>query len=174
MTVVVRVQRRLSSTSRRLCALCTSCQVRFDSSLSLLSCHSSFRCAASCHSPTHIHAHTTAGEQRSALAASFKHALDLRRATVRKLSEATWKPLAQGDAAALESIKTDRERVQAEVVSLCTDMLLLVEKTLLRAARTAAARVFYYNMYPFLLRFVSLCDILLVASVSLDAFLVFP
>ena len=43
-----------------------------------------------------------AESQRTLLAAAFKHALDVRRSTIRKLTEAQWVPLAKGTTAVIQ------------------------------------------------------------------------
>jgi len=85
-------------------------------------------------------------EERNLLSVGYKNVIGSRRASWRILSSIEVKERQKGDDTKEAAIKTYREKVEAELQSICTDIFGILDDNLIPAATTGESKVFYLKM----------------------------
>jgi 14-3-3 protein epsilon len=86
-------------------------------------------------------------EERNLLSVAYKNVIGARRASWRIVSSIESKEEAKKrEKWLLDSIKSYRETIEAELRNICGDILSLLENNLIPAAQSAESKVFFYKM----------------------------
>jgi 14-3-3 protein epsilon len=85
-------------------------------------------------------------EERNLLSVAYKNVIGARRASWRIISSIEQKEESKGNENHVKRIREYRSKVEAELGSICADILSLLDNNLIPHASTSESRVFYYKM----------------------------
>jgi len=85
-------------------------------------------------------------EERNLLSVAYKNVIGARRASWRIISSIEQKEESKGNTAHVGHIRGYRTKVEAELSSICADILALLDEHLIQSASTGESKVFYYKM----------------------------
>ncbi|EER10014.1 14-3-3 protein, putative [Perkinsus marinus ATCC 50983] len=85
-------------------------------------------------------------EERNLLSVAYKNAVGSRRASWRIVSSVEQKEASKGNTTNAEIAKGYREKVEAELQTICDAILDLLDKPLITHSQTGESKVFYYKM----------------------------
>jgi 14-3-3 protein epsilon len=85
-------------------------------------------------------------EERNLLSVAFKNVIGARRASWRIVSSIEQKEESKGNAGHVKIIQAYRKTVEKELSDICEDILGLLQKTLIPAAQSGEAKVFFLKM----------------------------
>jgi 14-3-3 protein epsilon len=85
-------------------------------------------------------------EERNLLSVAFKNVIGARRASWRIVSSIEQKEESKGNAGHVKIIQTYRKVVEKELSDICEDILGLLQNTLIPAAQSGEAKVFFLKM----------------------------
>jgi len=85
-------------------------------------------------------------EERNLLSVAYKNVIGARRASRRILASIEQKEANKGNQDHVEKTKNYRNKIEAELVKICHDILDILSKHLIVAATSAESKVFYYKM----------------------------
>jgi 14-3-3 protein epsilon len=85
-------------------------------------------------------------EERNLLSVAYKNVIGARRASWRIISSIEQKEESKGNATHVEHIRSYRTKVEAELATICGDILALLDEHLIQSASTGESKVFYYKM----------------------------
>ncbi|KAJ8266277.1 hypothetical protein GJAV_G00128590 [Gymnothorax javanicus] len=85
-------------------------------------------------------------EERNLLSVAYKNVIGARRASWRIISSIEQKEESKGGEDKLQMIRTYRTTVEKELAGICNDILDVLDKHLIPAAKTGESKVFYYKM----------------------------
>ncbi|KAK2969498.1 hypothetical protein RJ640_017338, partial [Escallonia rubra] len=113
-------------------------------------------------------------EERNLLSVGYKNVIGARRASWRILSSIEQKEDARGNEPNVRRIRTYRESVEAELSTICSDIMAVIDKHLIPSASAGESAVFFYKMkgdyYRYMAEFKSGSDKKEVAEQSLKAY----
>ncbi|KAK3005593.1 hypothetical protein RJ639_017225, partial [Escallonia herrerae] len=113
-------------------------------------------------------------EERNLLSVGYKNVIGARRASWRILSSIEQKEDARGNEPNVRRIRTYRESVEAELSTICNDIMAVIDKHLIPSASAGESAVFFYKMkgdyYRYMAEFKSGTDKKEVAEQSLKAY----
>lgn len=99
-------------------------------------------------------------EERNLLSVAYKNVIGARRASWRIISSIEQKEENKGNEHHVKKIKAYRQKVEAELESICNDILDVLRNHSIPAAQSGEAKVFYYKMkgdyYRYLAEFASI------------------
>ncbi|EER03129.1 DNA damage checkpoint protein Rad24, putative [Perkinsus marinus ATCC 50983] len=85
-------------------------------------------------------------EERNLLSVAYKNAVGSRRASWRIVSSVEQKETSKGNTTNAEIAKGYREKIEAELQTICDAILDLLDKSLIPHSQTGESKVFYYKM----------------------------
>jgi len=85
-------------------------------------------------------------EERNLLSVAYKNVIGARRASWRIVSSIEQKEESKGNADNVKTIKTYREKIEAELSDTCRSILSLLENYLVPSANSGESKVFYLKM----------------------------
>jgi len=85
-------------------------------------------------------------EERNLLSVAFKNVIGARRASWRIVSSIEQKEESKGNAGHVKIIQSYRKVIEKELADICEDILTLLQKTLIPAAQSGEAKVFFLKM----------------------------
>jgi len=85
-------------------------------------------------------------EERNLLSVAYKNVIGARRASWRIVSSIEQKEDNKGNDTQVVKIKAYRQKIEAELSDVCTDILAVLNDHLIPAAESGESRVFYYKM----------------------------
>ncbi|KAL5571025.1 hypothetical protein UlMin_023306 [Ulmus minor] len=85
-------------------------------------------------------------EERNLLSVGYKNVVGSRRASWRILSSIEQKEEAKGNEAHAKKIKEYRQKVEAELTTICGDIMTVIDEHLIPSATAGESTVFYYKM----------------------------
>jgi 14-3-3 protein epsilon len=85
-------------------------------------------------------------EERNLLSVAYKNVVGARRAASRIISSIEQKEENKGNEQHVAKIKEYRAKIEAELSSICNDILTILDKHLVPSATTGESKVFYYKM----------------------------
>lgn len=85
-------------------------------------------------------------EERNLLSVGYKNVIGARRASWRILSSIEQKEESKGNEQNTKRIKEYRQKVEAELTSICDDILRTLNEHLIPSSSTGESKVFYYKM----------------------------
>ncbi|KAI6687784.1 hypothetical protein NL676_024612 [Syzygium grande] len=85
-------------------------------------------------------------EERNLLSVGYKNVIGARRASWRILSSIEQKEEAKGNEQNAKRIKDYRQRVEDELMKICSDILSVIDKHLIPSSSSGESTVFYYKM----------------------------
>eukprot|EP01099_Mayorella_cantabrigiensis_P000347 TRINITY_DN1160_c0_g1_i1.p1 TRINITY_DN1160_c0_g1~~TRINITY_DN1160_c0_g1_i1.p1 ORF type:complete len:277 (-),score=78.62 TRINITY_DN1160_c0_g1_i1:96-926(-) len=85
-------------------------------------------------------------EERNLLSVAYKNVIGARRASWRIISSIEQKEDNKGNKDHVVKIKEYRSKVEAELASICNDILSLLDEFLIPSSSTGESKVFYYKM----------------------------
>ena len=85
-------------------------------------------------------------EERNLLSVAYKNVIGARRASWRIISSIEQKEDNKGNKDHVVKIKEYRSKVEAELTSICNDILSLLDEFLIPSSSTGESKVFYYKM----------------------------
>ncbi|KAG2184152.1 hypothetical protein INT44_009167 [Umbelopsis vinacea] len=85
-------------------------------------------------------------EERNLLSVAYKNVIGSRRASWRILSSIEQKEESKGNARQVEIIKDYRQKVELELKDVCTDILKVLDESLIAKSQAGESKVFYYKM----------------------------
>ncbi|KAI8147496.1 14-3-3-like protein [Fennellomyces sp. T-0311] len=85
-------------------------------------------------------------EERNLLSVAYKNVIGARRASWRIVSSIEQKEEGKGNAAQVEKIKAYRQKIEAELQDVCSDILNVLKDNLIPNAQGGESKVFYYKM----------------------------
>ena len=85
-------------------------------------------------------------EERNLLSVAYKNVIGARRASWRIISSIEQKEDNKGNKDHVVKIKDYRAKVEAELTSICNDILSLLDEYLIPSSSTGESKVFYYKM----------------------------
>ncbi|KAJ3373847.1 hypothetical protein GGF31_008732 [Allomyces arbusculus] len=85
-------------------------------------------------------------EERNLLSVAYKNVIGARRASWRIVSSIEQKEENKGNAAQVDKIKGYRQKIEAELSDVCSDILAVLDAHLIPAAEAGESKVFYYKM----------------------------
>ncbi|CAH1766935.1 2302_t:CDS:2, partial [Entrophospora sp. SA101] len=85
-------------------------------------------------------------EERNLLSVAYKNVIGARRASWRIISSIEQKEENKGNDTQVQKIKAYRQKVEAELSEVCSDILAVLDEHLIPAAEAGESRVFYYKM----------------------------
>jgi len=85
-------------------------------------------------------------EERNLLSVAYKNVIGARRASWRIVSSIEQKEENKGNEGQVIKIKTYRQKIEAELGDVCSDILLVLDEHLIPAAEAGESKVFYYKM----------------------------
>ncbi|GAB2284404.1 14-3-3-like protein D [Dionaea muscipula] len=113
-------------------------------------------------------------EERNLLSVGYKNVVGSRRAAWRILSSIEQKEESKGNEVHVKRIREYRQKVEAELSTICGDIMTLIDEHLVPSCSTAESTVFYYKMkgdyYRYLAEFKSGNEKKEVADKSLEAY----
>jgi 14-3-3 protein epsilon len=86
-------------------------------------------------------------EERNLLSVAYKNVIGARRASWRIVSSIEQKEESKGNEAHVAKIKAYRQKIEAELKDVCSDILEVLEAHLIPSAQAGESSVFYYKMY---------------------------
>ena len=113
-------------------------------------------------------------EERNLLSVAYKNVVGARRAASRIISSIEQKEENKGNEQHVAKIKEYRAKIEAELSSICNDILTILDKHLVPSATTGESKVFYYKMkgdyYRYLAEFLQQEDRSKVSGQANDAY----
>lgn len=88
-------------------------------------------------------------EERNLLSVAYKNVIGARRASWRIVSSIEQKEENKGNEAQVLKIKAYRQKIEAELSDVCSDILAVLTNHLIPAAEQGESKVFYYKMQVF-------------------------
>jgi len=85
-------------------------------------------------------------EERNLLSVAYKNVIGARRASWRIISSIESKEESKGNEAHVALIKSYREKIENELLDICSDILDVLNNHLIPVAETGESKVFYYKM----------------------------
>ncbi|KAJ1982880.1 hypothetical protein H4R35_000006 [Dimargaris xerosporica] len=85
-------------------------------------------------------------EERNLLSVAYKNVIGARRASWRVVSSVQQKEESRGNGAQADRIQVYRQKIEKELLDICTDILDVLEKYLLPKAIAGESKVFYHKM----------------------------
>lgn len=85
-------------------------------------------------------------EERNLLSVAYKNVIGSRRASWRIVSSIENKESSRGNEAQVEKIKSYRSVIEAELRDVCQDILEVLKENLIKSAKEAESKIFYYKM----------------------------
>ncbi|KAJ6830708.1 14-3-3-like protein GF14-E [Iris pallida] len=85
-------------------------------------------------------------EERNLLSVGYKNVIGARRASWRILSSIEQKEEAKGNESHVKKIREYRQKVEAELSDICTDIMAVIDQHLIPSATAGESSVFYYKM----------------------------
>ncbi|KAM0792952.1 hypothetical protein ACM66B_002710 [Microbotryomycetes sp. NB124-2] len=85
-------------------------------------------------------------EERNLLSVAYKNVIGARRASWRIVSSIEGKEEAKGNTTQVTAIKAYREKIEAELASICEDILKVLDEHLIKSAESGESKVFYHKM----------------------------
>lgn len=85
-------------------------------------------------------------EERNILAVAFKNVVGTRRAAWRVLSSIQKKENIKGNSENVQKVKNYKQQIEKELTSICTDILNLLDSTLVPNSNSDEAKVFFFKM----------------------------
>ncbi|KAF3444024.1 hypothetical protein FNV43_RR13714 [Rhamnella rubrinervis] len=85
-------------------------------------------------------------EERNLLSVGYKNVVGSRRASWRILSSIQQKEAAKGNEVQAKWIKEYRQKVESELSTICSDIMILIDEHLIPSASVGESTVFYYKM----------------------------
>ena len=78
---------------------------------------------------------------------TYRNVIGARRASWRIISSIEQKEESKGNESQVSKIKAYRQKVEAELSDVCTDILEVLDKHLIPSAQAGESKVFYHKMY---------------------------
>jgi len=85
-------------------------------------------------------------EERNLLSVAYKNVIGARRASWRIVTSIETKEESKGNEANVKKIKEYRDKIEAELSEVCTDIIKILDDHLIAVAETAESKVFYCKM----------------------------
>ncbi|KAJ2288556.1 hypothetical protein IWW55_006480, partial [Coemansia sp. RSA 2706] len=85
-------------------------------------------------------------EERNLLSVAYKNVIGSRRASWRIVSSIENKELNRGNTEQVERIKSYRAVIEKELKDVCDDILAVLKENLIKTAKEAESKIFYYKM----------------------------
>ncbi|ORZ40202.1 14-3-3 protein-domain-containing protein [Catenaria anguillulae PL171] len=85
-------------------------------------------------------------EERNLLSVAYKNVIGARRASWRIVSSIEQKEENKGNSAQVDKIKAYRQKIEAELSDVCSDILAVLDQYLIPSAEAGESKVFYYKM----------------------------
>lgn len=85
-------------------------------------------------------------EERNLLSVGYKNVVGARRASWRILSSIEQKEEARGNEVNVKQINEYRKKVESELSSICSDIMVVLDQHLIPSASTGESKVFFYKM----------------------------
>lgn len=85
-------------------------------------------------------------EERNLLSVAYKNVIGARRASWRIVTSIEQKEESKGNSSQVGLIKTYRQKIEQELKEICEDILDVLDKHLIAAAKTGESKVFYHKM----------------------------
>ncbi len=86
-------------------------------------------------------------EERNLLSVAYKNVIGARRASWRIVSSIEQKEENKGNVEQVKKITSYREKIEAELLNVCSDILKVFDQHLIPSASTGESKVFYFKMY---------------------------
>ena len=86
-------------------------------------------------------------EERNLLSVAYKNVVGTRRASWRIISSIEQKEESKGSDKHVETIRSYRNKIEAELERVCQDVLDVLDESLIPNAATGESKVFYHKMY---------------------------
>ncbi|KAK3446160.1 hypothetical protein EUGRSUZ_A01913 [Eucalyptus grandis] len=113
-------------------------------------------------------------EERNLLSVGYKNVIGARRASWRILTSIEQKEDARGNEISVKRIKEYRKKVESELSSICSDIMVVLDEHVIPSASDGESKVFYYKMkgdyYRYLAEFKSGDEKKEVAEQSMKAY----
>lgn len=88
-------------------------------------------------------------EERNLLSVAYKNVIGARRASWRIVTSIEQKEESKGNENQVGLIKEYRQKIEAELASICEDILVVLDEHLIKSAQSGESKVFYHKMYAF-------------------------
>uniref|UniRef100_A0A2P2NLV2 14-3-3 domain-containing protein n=1 Tax=Rhizophora mucronata TaxID=61149 RepID=A0A2P2NLV2_RHIMU len=85
-------------------------------------------------------------EERNMLSVGYKNVIGARRASWRILSSIEQKEESKGNEVSVKRIKEYRRKVESELSSICSDIMVLIDEHLIPSSGVGESSVYYYKM----------------------------
>jgi hypothetical protein len=85
-------------------------------------------------------------EERNLLSVAYKNVIGARRASWRIVTSIEQKEESKGNTAQVALIKEYRQKIESELAKICDDILGVLDKHLIPAAKSGESKVFYHKM----------------------------
>lgn len=85
-------------------------------------------------------------EERNLLSVGYKNVIGARRASWRILSSIEQKEEGKGNEVNVKRIKEYRQKVEAELSNICSDIMTVIDEHLIPSASAGESAVFFYKM----------------------------
>lgn len=85
-------------------------------------------------------------EERNLLSVGYKNVIGARRASWRILTSIEQKEDARGNEISVKRIKDYRKKVELELSSICSDIMVVLDEHVIPSASDGESKVFYYKM----------------------------
>lgn len=85
-------------------------------------------------------------EERNLLSVAYKNVIGARRASWRIVSSIEQKEELKGNENHVRRIREYRNKIEAELAQICSDILHILDRHLIPSASTGESKVFYYKM----------------------------